>query len=112
MTRVFDPFSFRDLTAYVLERAPKKDLIEVVSYGWEGKAEKPFPDDELLREFADDRNLAFICRNTGDARKQAILIRASCMREAAAEIESLTWRSMIDNLSRWAAERGYSSRSI
>lgn len=112
MTPVSEPFSFRDLTAYISKTAPTKDLIEVVSYDWNTTAGEAFHDTELPWEFADDPKLAFIFRGSGSARKRAILIRASFMKEAASSIEATTWSALIDNLARWAVKRGYSYRSI
>lgn len=112
MTPVSEPFSFRDLTAYILKASPTKDLIEVVPYDWETTQGEAFRDTELPWEFADDPKLAFIFRSSANPKKQGILIRASFMKEAAGEIEATTWRTLIDSLSRWAARRGYGARSM
>jgi len=112
LTPVYEPFSFRELTAYILKTAPTKDLIEIVSYGWETTPEEAFHDTELPWEFADNPKLAFIFRRSENPNKQAVIIRTAFMREAADVIEATTWRTLIDSLSRWAAQHGYSSRFV
>jgi len=102
-TPVYEPFSFRKLTSYILKQT-KKDLISIVPYGWDTSFSEQFYEMDHFWEFAEDSSLVAMFRDSKNKQRVQVIIRASFMKRAATQIEATTWCELIDKLSIFAAE--------
>lgn len=112
MTPVSQGFSYRDLVKSIVDQAPDKELVCLVHWGWTNSREQAFHRIQLLYEFADDPELVLMRFLAPVPGQEQLIIRASFMRETAAEVEVSNLYDLAERLSQLARTSALHTKTV